>query len=42
MTVIGSQTKTVLDPPGVDRRSIHDRAAAFADTSFRSTMEATA
>ena len=31
-----------LDAPGVDRRAIHDRAAAFADAHFRSTLEAAA
>ncbi|WPZ36493.1 hypothetical protein T8K17_10130 [Thalassobaculum sp. OXR-137] len=29
-----------LDPPDADRRAIHDRAAGFADTHFRSTLEA--
>lgn len=29
-----------LDPPGIDRRAIHDRAADFADTHFRRSLEA--
>ncbi|MCR9071577.1 MAG: dienelactone hydrolase [Alphaproteobacteria bacterium] len=27
------------DPPGVDRRAIHDRAAAFADAHFRKSLK---
>lgn len=30
------------DPPGVDRRSIHNRAAGFANTHFRNALEAAA
>lgn len=30
-----------VDPPGVNRRAIHDRAAELADRTFRSAMEAT-
>ncbi|WP_028793659.1 alpha/beta hydrolase family protein [Thalassobaculum salexigens] len=29
-----------LDPPGIDRRAIHDQAAAFAEAHFRRTLEA--
>lgn len=31
-----------LDPPGVNRRAIHDRAAAFAALHFRTALETAA
>lgn len=31
-----------LNPPGVDRRAIHDRAAVFADAHFSTALEAAA